>query len=65
MKKSYVKSYVICGKPSKGYKNHCHEEKRQKRRGQAVYFLKITADSPNTWRDLGNQVMKVKEYSLY
>ena len=38
------------------------EEMRQ-RKGQTVYLKKIKADSLNT--DLGNQVMKVKDYPLY
>ena len=42
---------------------HCHSKEKEK--GSDSLFEEITEDSPNLERDLGIQVMKVINYSLY
>ena len=42
---------------------HCHSKEKEK--GSDSLFEEITEDSPNMERDLGIQVMKVINYSLY
>ena len=59
------KSYVIYGRPYKEYHNHCHSREEETEKGSnSLFKKKFKADSLNTGRDLGNQVMKVKDYPL-